>query len=517
MEGLSADAKGPMATPTPEGYNYYFAILCVYSAYVWILLAKATSEWKIIWPKFVSECEAREGREKCISYLITDNHKVHVQGSISKHNMQKGIREDFSSPYDQWQEPTERVFGTLNQAATVSSIQGGTKPWMWGWAIKHAAKSFNMLNPPKRVSEAHGKMSKTQIHYRGSNRRKELRHQKPYLSLCFRTMSSTERGSKNQLTAKAEPCCFLLYEANKKAFAAFSLPNLYLRSSLEFRLAPLAFPLRTMDYLNNQIHRCISDASIDDPFNPVHGPSNIMQHQKQFRPRFMIENKAIQVQDKEQPHLEEEHEERQPAQRHPAGPIFSSSRGFKPSLIGLESACNAATFETAYTPDELAARTPRSTHQALSGPDAEFWKPAIVRDFNMLRSRNCLINITSDKPPGSNPPPLEQRFKVKYRAEQPATMKQLMEKELLKARTIARGDRFRQGEHYDATAAPVVHTPSLKIMIVWAVRNNLQLFKFDEVAAFYGNQMDRTGVYVKLEAGYNPVGEDLRPLSSTLR
>jgi hypothetical protein len=136
-----------MATPTPEGYNYYFSILCLYSAYVWILLAKATSEWKIIWPKFVSECEARERREKCIFYLITDNHKVHVQGSISKHNMQKGIREDFSSPYDQWQEPTERVFGTLNQAATVSSIQGGAKALDVGLGDQKRSEKFQHAQP----------------------------------------------------------------------------------------------------------------------------------------------------------------------------------------------------------------------------------------------------------------------------------------------------------------------------------------------------------------------------------
>jgi hypothetical protein len=30
-EGLAADAKGPMNTPTPEGYLYYFVIVCLYS------------------------------------------------------------------------------------------------------------------------------------------------------------------------------------------------------------------------------------------------------------------------------------------------------------------------------------------------------------------------------------------------------------------------------------------------------------------------------------------------------
>ena len=60
---------------------------------------------------------------------------------------------------------------------------------------------------------------------------------------------------------------------------------------------------------------------------------------------------------------------------------------------------------------------------------------------------------------------------------------------MLKARTVARGDRFRFGEHYDATAAPVVHGPTLKMLIAWAVQKGLLLFQWDQGAAFYGNPM----------------------------
>ena len=79
---------------------------------------------------------------------------------------------------------------------------------------------------------------------------------------------------------------------------------------------------------------------------------------------------------------------------------------------------------------------------------------------------------------------------------------------------LSLGDRFQYGVHYDATAAPVVHTPALKVLVAWAVHLGLLLFQWDVGAAFYGNKMDRPGVIVQLPPGYDPDSEELRPLDA---
>ena len=38
FEGIAADAKGPISTPTPEGYKYYFLIMDIFSSYYWPVL-----------------------------------------------------------------------------------------------------------------------------------------------------------------------------------------------------------------------------------------------------------------------------------------------------------------------------------------------------------------------------------------------------------------------------------------------------------------------------------------------
>ncbi len=106
-EGLAADAKGPMNTPTPEGFAYFFLIVCLYSHFYWVVLAKAQSDWDAIWPVFVKRQEARAGKDRCVSFILTDGHKVHSQKSVVTFNEDRGIETVSAAPYSQWQNPAE--------------------------------------------------------------------------------------------------------------------------------------------------------------------------------------------------------------------------------------------------------------------------------------------------------------------------------------------------------------------------------------------------------------------------
>jgi hypothetical protein len=106
---------------------------------------------------------------------------------------------------------------------------------------------------------------------------------------------------------------------------------------------------------------------------------------------------------------------------------------------------------------------------------------------------------------------VEQRFKIKYKGEEPIALADL-KPEQWKARTVARGDRFKKGVHFNKTAAPVIHTPALKMLIAHGVATGKYFFQFDQYSAFYGNTMDIKGVIVRLPAGFDPWSEEIRPL-----
>ena len=88
---IAADAKGPMITPTPEGYLYFFVLVCLYSGVHWTVLAKSQAAWAEIWPDFVRRAQASTGSKFCVAQLITDGYKVHSQHTMAAFNAQNGV------------------------------------------------------------------------------------------------------------------------------------------------------------------------------------------------------------------------------------------------------------------------------------------------------------------------------------------------------------------------------------------------------------------------------------------
>ena len=407
-------------------------------------MAKSQADWEKIWPIFVKREEARAGKERCVSFLITDGHKVHSQKSMQDFNDSRGIQTITTAPQSQWQDPAERGIQTITNAARTSLIHGGGKEWMWGWAVAHAADSLNRMHPPGAVAGHEGK-SRLRIAYPSVTEDKEMRNHKPFLSLCFKKLPDCENRS--NFKPRAEPCACLRYVPESKAFALVTLPNLYLTYSIEIRCITAAFPLRVTNYLSNQMDTFLRPSVEDQLYASVHGPANVLRAQNTTGTASdgtaLVRTDPVIV--------------RVPVNKDTLpGPGHSSTRGYLPSAEGLQSAASVHTISAQkqlFTPDQLAERTPRSIFQALNGPDAKFWEPAIKKDFDILRDNACIINVTSVKPSGPTPPPVEQRFKIKYRGGKPVALGEL-DAEAWKARTVTRGDRFKFGQHYDATAAP---------------------------------------------------------------
>ena len=502
-EGLAADAKGPFNTPTPEGFIYFFIIKCLFCDVHWVILAKSQAAWKEIWPTFVKRAEASTGTQRCVSFIITDGQLVHSQTSIKAFNDERGTRSITSAPYNQWQDPAESGVKVISQSARTSLIHGGGEESMWGDACMHAGDSINLLEPAKPVPGFEGKC-RWEILNPSETRAKLLRRHKPFLQFAIARIP--KKLTKSDFKPKTIMCLNLRYDSDKKAWSLLTLPNYRHFYCIDVRHITGVFPLRVTNHLNKQMYNFMNSNGEDDVFRRLGGPGNIMRRQQVITPqadsRALVERTPTEV--------------RQPVQNDSMrGPVYSSTRGYRPSLAGLESAASVAATRSdqLFTPDDLAARTPRNTKQALQGADREYWIPGILKDHRMLRSKGCFINITTTKPFGPTPPPCEQRCKIKYRGKEPISLADLLA-QAWKVRCIMRGDRLRFGDHYDATAAPVVIIPSVKMLLAWGVALGLLPFEFDESDAFYNNNTDKKGIVVQLPPGYDPDADRLRPLDA---
>ena len=422
LQGVAADAKGPISTPTPEGYKYFFLIVDLFCGYYWTILAKGQDEWKDIWPRFVKQAEAHSGKSLTVSFIITDGHKVHSTRAIRDFNDDRGIRTLTTAPHSQWQDPAERGIQTIVNGARASLIHGGGHSWMWGDAVLHSADSRNRMQPPHRVPGFEG-YSRLRIMDQSATLMKEMRTHRSFLSLCFKTMPKPELGS--NFNPRATPCIYLRYDSSKKAYKLLTIPNLYVTHSIEVRFVPQAFPLRVTNHLSNHLDKFLSPNADNQLYSSIHGPDNMLRRQ-QVGPGHAVADPSVAAVPV--------------AVRVPVlpsalpGPGHSSSRGYVPSVTGLLSAAsgkpsqpsrpsqssasvNATTAAVpTFTADQLAARTPRSGPHAMRGEDSVYWIAGIKKDFAIIRDNKCIINTTDKRPPGPAQPPFEQKFKIKHRS-----------------------------------------------------------------------------------------------------
>ena len=170
-------------------------------------------------------------------------------------------------------------------------------------------------------------------------------------------------------------------------------------------------------------HSCLATVSAPAP---VHGPANVLRRLP--KQRSDVSDGIVQS----APVLA-----RAPlAHEALPEPARYTSRGFRPTVEALESLASdrpsppseafvassvvsAPSSAPTFTTDQLAARTPRNGHQALRGPDSEYWVPGIMKDFAIIRDNECIINVADKRPPGPAPPCVEQGFKIKHRSDTP--------------------------------------------------------------------------------------------------
>jgi hypothetical protein len=182
------------------------------------------------------------------------------------------------------------------------------------------------MKPPVAVPGHEGK-SRLRIAYPGVTLAKEMRTHKPFLCLAFKTLPKPERGS--NFNPRAEPCIYLLYVPEKKAYAMLTIPGLSLTYTVEARFVTGTFPLRSTDYLTNQLDTFLRPSFEDELYSSIHGPSNVLRRQRLAAqaqdPSTLVQPTAVIA--------------RQPAVATALpGPGHSSTRGYMPSAAGLQSA-----------------------------------------------------------------------------------------------------------------------------------------------------------------------------------
>ncbi len=183
---------------------------------------------------------------------------------------------------------------------------------------------------------------------------------------------------------RAIPCLHLRWDPTKKSFLLMTLPSIKITWGVEGVHVPGVFPLRAIGTMDNALYRPLRQPGNAQDFDSLTGPAGLMR-KPQDGPtdsQPLLQGTPVEART---PVIPSE----------TPGPGYSRTRGYMPSIEGLQSAANihVARPSQLFTSDELQQRAPKSTAQALRGPDKDKWLVSILKHHDMLRELGTFVDI----------------------------------------------------------------------------------------------------------------------------
>jgi hypothetical protein len=140
---LHFDFCGPFPTTGLYGERYILAFVDGYTGFVWDYYPVSQSEFFAILQALLLRLDNEFG-VNCVSFLRSDNARVFKEPPVVTLCEKRGIIQQFSAPYSQWQNgKVERLYDTTLGMVRPTLFQSGLARAYWPFAAKLAIISIN--------------------------------------------------------------------------------------------------------------------------------------------------------------------------------------------------------------------------------------------------------------------------------------------------------------------------------------------------------------------------------------
>ena len=140
---------------------------------------------------------------------------------------------------------------------------------------------------------------------------------------------------------------------------------------------------------------------------------------------------------------------------------------------------------------------PQSFKEAMSSPEAPYWKEAINDEVEFILQNHMWELV--DLPPGSKPLGYKWIFKKKMKADGSS--------DKYKARLLIKGYEQKEGLEYFDTYSPVTRISSIRMLIAIAAIHNLEIHQMDVKTTLLNGDLDEE-IYMKQPEGFIVSGQE---------
>ena len=145
-QGLHIDFCGPFPSVAVTGDKYLLIFICDFAEFIWDFYTPTQSNFFDILEKLLLRLDNEHGKN-CVGWIRSDNGKVFTDHRVLALCASRGIRNEYSAPYSQWQNgKAERAFNSILDLATAALHQSGLSTTYWPFATRLAVLAINRAN-----------------------------------------------------------------------------------------------------------------------------------------------------------------------------------------------------------------------------------------------------------------------------------------------------------------------------------------------------------------------------------
>ena len=462
LERVHSDVCGPMATASIGGSKYFVTFIDDYSRCTAVYFLKQKNE---VFEKF-QEFEKLVTNETgtAIGALRSDNGGEYVSSKFESYLKSRGIRHELTVPHTPQQNGVaERMNRTLMESARSMMAHARLPNCFWAEAVSTAAYLRNRM-----VTTAFEKLSTPYERWYGV--KPNISHLRVFGCVAY---AHVPDGGRTKLDKKSEKLRFVGYCSQSKGYRLWNekTRNVVVRREVVFN---------EIDFgqLNSDVQReppvSVIDLHNDHPViqEPVETPAPQDDHPVIQEP---AETPAPQG---DSPSLERPHRPRH-----------------QPVRYGIDEYVSMAILAE----DEVidTSLEPSSLTEALSSIHAREWKAAADAEYQSLVENGTWELV--ELPVGRTPIKCKWVFKIKRGSDGSV--------DRFKGRLVAKGYAQQYGVDYDETYSPVVRFSSVRVLLAFAMDNDLLVHQMDVVSAFLNGTLEEE-IYMEQPEGYMQPGTE---------
>jgi len=506
LDRVHSDVCGPLEVPSLGGSRYFVTFIDEHSNWVTIYLLKQKSEVAGCFLQFEKYAERQTGRK--IKRLRSDRGGEYLSNTLTSYFKHEGIVHELTAAYNPQQNGIAERFNrtSLNMVRSMLLHFSIPKPF-WAEALSTAVYIRNRVTSTALPSDM-------TPHHIWHNRSPSVKHLRVFGCKCWYTLP---KAAVQKLDARGRPAIFVGYADTSKAYRVIDAETRKMIVSRDvtfdekhrgkFEDDPENSKPDTMD-IDDMIkidppteEDAISTAT---PENATEKSAEIDENSETEgfqNPRNPRESPPSQPDDVE-PDLngesssEERNDTRSQVTR--SGRISKPPGSWWSALSIIEEHNALAAIST--------KEVPKTYKEAISGPDADFWKRGIESEISSLKKYNTWKLIPRSETNGKKVLTSKWVFVEKQKVDANGKMTPFP-----KGRNVVRGFQQVQGVDYGETFAPVIKYSSVRSLCSTVADQDLEFHQMDATTAFLNGEIDED-IYIEIPEGVEIEQSDVEKL-----